>query len=120
VAGQRQRGDPGQADQHTHATIHSTISIPISTAMTSPITATNMAAAGSVGALPDGFAVVAHSYDVESGRMDLDQRGHGTAHEEFDIPVPRDGGIADLLAEAKRPDRRFVAVVCESVDRLAQ
>jgi site-specific DNA recombinase len=72
------------------------------------------------GALPPGFVIVAHFYDVESGRMDLAERGHGTAHEEFDISVPRDGGIADLLAEAKRQDRRFVAVVCESVDRLAR
>jgi site-specific DNA recombinase len=71
-------------------------------------------------ALPPGFVIVAHFYDVESGRMDLDQRGHGTAHEDFDIAVPRDGGVADLLAEAKRQDRRFVAVVCESVDRLAR
>jgi hypothetical protein len=30
------------------------------------------------------------------------------------------GRIADLLAEARRPDRRFVAVVCEAVDRLAR
>src|SRR5256714_15612716 len=52
--------------------------------------------------------------------MDLDERGHGRGHEEFDIPVPRDGGMADLLDEAKRADRRFVAVVCESVDRLAR
>jgi site-specific DNA recombinase len=71
-------------------------------------------------ALPDSFVIVAHFYDVESGRMDIDLRGHGTAHEEFDIAIPRDGGVADLLAEARRPDRRFVAVVCESVDRLAR
>jgi DNA invertase Pin-like site-specific DNA recombinase len=71
-------------------------------------------------ALPDGFVIVAHFYDVESGRMDMEARGHGHGHEQFDIPVPRDGGVADLLAEASRADRRFVAVVCESVDRLAR
>jgi DNA invertase Pin-like site-specific DNA recombinase len=71
-------------------------------------------------ALPGSFVIVAHFYDVESGRMDIDLRGHGRAHEEFDIAVPRDGGVADLLAEARRADRRFVAVVCESVDRLAR
>jgi site-specific DNA recombinase len=52
--------------------------------------------------------------------MDMEARGHGHGHEQFDIPVPRDGGVADLLAEASRADRRFVAVVCESVDRLAR
>jgi DNA invertase Pin-like site-specific DNA recombinase len=38
----------------------------------------------------------------------------------FNVPVPRDGGVADLLEEARQPNRRFVAVVCESVDRLAR
>jgi site-specific DNA recombinase len=71
-------------------------------------------------ALPDGFVVVAHFYDVESGRTAMELRGHGDRHKKFDIPIPRDGGIADLLAEAKRPDRRFVAVVCESVERIAR
>lgn len=51
-------------------------------------------------ALPETAAIVVHFYDVESGRMDLDKRGRGHAHEQFDIPVPRDGGLADLLAEA--------------------
>jgi site-specific DNA recombinase len=71
-------------------------------------------------ALPAGWVIVAHFYDVESGRAPLETRGRGTAHEQFDIPIPRDGGIADLLAEAKRPDRRFDAVICESIDRIAR
>jgi Recombinase len=71
-------------------------------------------------ALPDGFVIVAHFFDVESGRKDLADRGRGHAHERFAIPVPRDGGIADLLEEAVRPDRRFVAVVCESIERVAR
>lgn len=71
-------------------------------------------------ALPDGFVIVAHFYDVESGRKDLADRGRGHAHERLAIPVPRDGGIADLLEEAARPDRRFVAVVCESIERVAR
>ena len=36
------------------------------------------------------------------------------------FPIARDVSIADLLAEAKRPDRRFVAVVVESIDRVAR
>jgi len=64
--------------------------------------------------------VVAHFYDIESGRTDLALRGRGHAHEAFDIPIPRDGGIQDLLAEADRPDRRFDVVVCESIDRISR
>ncbi|MDP9799013.1 DNA invertase Pin-like site-specific DNA recombinase [Catenuloplanes nepalensis] len=71
-------------------------------------------------ALPPGAMIVAHFYDVESGRMDLDRRGLGHAHEQFDIPIPRDGGIQDLLAEANRPGRRFDGVICESIDRVAR
>ena len=70
--------------------------------------------------LPDNMVVVLHFYDIESGRGDLALRGHGDAHEKFDLPIPRDGGIDDLLAEAKRADRRFDVVICESVDRIAR
>ncbi|GLY85982.1 hypothetical protein Airi02_039110 [Actinoallomurus iriomotensis] len=64
--------------------------------------------------------IVAHFYDIESGRKELDDRGHSRAHEQFDIAIPRDGGIQDLLTEAARPDRRFTAVICESIDRVAR
>lgn len=70
-------------------------------------------------ALPPNAVIVAFFWDVESGRKDLDQRGTG-AHDKFDIAVPRDGGLPELLAEAKRKDRRFDAVICESVDRIAR
>jgi site-specific DNA recombinase len=63
---------------------------------------------------------VAHFYDVESGRKSLDARGYSLAHERFDIPIPRDGGIQDLLADAKSPTRRFDAVICESIERVAR
>lgn len=75
---------------------------------------------GSQAALPDNAVIVAHYYDVESGRMALDARGRGKAHEQFLIPIPRDGGIQDLLEEAQRPDRRFDAVICEAVERIAR
>ncbi|WP_433241561.1 recombinase family protein [Actinomadura nitritigenes] len=71
-------------------------------------------------ALPGQAMIVAHFYDIESGRKDLETRGFGRGHERFNIPVPRDGGIQDLLAEASQPDRRFDAVICESVDRIAR
>ena len=67
--------------------------------------------------LPEDALIVAHFYDIESGRKDLAARGRGSAHEQFTIPIPRDGGIQDVLAEAERPDRRFDYVICESIDR---
>jgi len=70
--------------------------------------------------LPDDAVIVATFYDVESGRKDLDARGRGTAHEMFEIPIHRDGGINDLLAEADRADRRFDYVICESIERIAR
>ena len=70
-------------------------------------------------ALPPNAVIVAFFWDVESGRKDIENRGTG-AHGKFDIAVPRDGGLPELLAEAKRKDRRFDAVICESVDRIAR
>jgi site-specific DNA recombinase len=49
-----------------------------------------------------------------------DARGRGAAHQAFDLRIPRDGGIPDLLAEARRPGCRFDAVICESIDRIAR
>jgi len=39
-------------------------------------------------ALPAGFVIVAHYFDVESGRMELDQRGRRAAYAQFDITIP--------------------------------
>ena len=71
-------------------------------------------------ALPPGWVIVAHFYDVESGRKELDERGRSLAYRNFNISIPRDGGISDLLEEAQRPDRRFAAVICESIERVAR
>jgi site-specific DNA recombinase len=70
--------------------------------------------------LPPHAVIVAYFYDVESGRTDLALRGRGHAHEAFDIPIPRDGGLQELLAEAERPDRRFDVVICEGIDRISR
>ncbi|SDN11359.1 Site-specific DNA recombinase [Lentzea albidocapillata subsp. violacea] len=72
------------------------------------------------GAVPDAWVIVCHFYDVESGRMELDQRGHGTGYDRFDIPIARDGGMADLLDEAQHSSRRFDVVICESTSRVAR
>lgn len=76
--------------------------------------------ANSRAALPAHAIITAHFYDIESGRKSLALRGTGRGHEHMDIPVPRDGGITELLAEAASPDRRFDAVICESIDRIAR
>ncbi len=71
-------------------------------------------------AVPESWVIVAHFYDVESGRMELGDRGQKTGYERFDIPIARDGGINDLLDEAGHPGRRFDVVICESVSRVAR
>ncbi|MGC7102054.1 recombinase family protein [Amycolatopsis lurida] len=71
-------------------------------------------------AIPESWVIVIHVYDVESGRMELDARGRGGNYERFDIPIARDGGIADLLEEAASPGRRFDVVICESISRVAR
>jgi hypothetical protein len=60
--------------------------------------------------LPPGWYIAAYYWDIESGGLTIYQRGHGIAHEHFtDIGIPRDGGLADLLAEAASPAPRFAA-----------
>ncbi|MFJ8912998.1 recombinase family protein [Amycolatopsis sp. NPDC102389] len=71
-------------------------------------------------AIPESWVIVAHFYDVESGRMDLAARGRGENYDRFDIPIARDGGIADLLTEAADPKRRFDVVICENIARVAR
>lgn len=50
--------------------------------------------------LPPGWFIAAWFWDIESGGLDLEQRGHGTAHQAVNVGLPRDGGLAALLAEA--------------------
>jgi len=71
-------------------------------------------------ALPDGWEIVAWFWDIESGRTALERRGQGDAHEHIKVPLPRDGGLIELVAEAEYPGRRFEAVICESIDRVAR
>ena len=71
--------------------------------------------------LPAGWRVTACYWDVESGGIDLDQRGHSEAWRPFaEAGIPRDGGIADLISEAKSPAPPFAAVVCEDIERSAR
>ena len=68
--------------------------------------------------LPAGWFIAAVYWDIESGAIDLEQRSQGHAYQAFaDSDLPRDGGMADLLTEAKAPAPRFAAVVCEDIER---
>ena len=72
------------------------------------------------GAKPEAWLIVGYFYDVESGRLELSSRGRADNTHRFDIPVPREGGLDDLLAEAAHPGRRFDVVLCDSVSRVAR
>jgi site-specific DNA recombinase len=65
-----------------------------------------------------GGVIVAHYWDIESGRKQLIERGNGADGGLFGITVPRDGGLTDLLRAA--PERPFDAVIVESIDRLSR
>jgi site-specific DNA recombinase len=68
--------------------------------------------------LAPGFFISRYFWDIESGGLPTEQRGHGTAHEQLaDIGIPRDGGLADLLAEAASPVPGFAAVICADIER---
>ncbi|GHH22975.1 recombinase family protein [Streptomyces lanatus] len=70
--------------------------------------------------LPEAWVITWHFYDVESGRLGLEARGRKEGYERFSIPIARDGGIADLLAEAGTDQCRFDVVICEGVARVAR
>jgi site-specific DNA recombinase len=68
--------------------------------------------------LPAGWFIAAVYWDIESGAIDLEARSQGQAYKQFaDAGIPRDGGMADLLTEAKAPAPKFAAVVCEDIER---
>ena len=71
--------------------------------------------------LPPGWYVAGYYWDVESGGLDLEARSQGDAWRPFAAAgIPRDGGLADLLTEAKAPLPRFAAVICEDIERSAR
>jgi site-specific DNA recombinase len=69
-------------------------------------------------ALPPAYTIVATFYDIGSGRLTPQERGIGRSG--LELSLPREGGLGDLLAEAARPDRRFHAVVCTSIESIAR
>ena len=85
-----------------------------------PIASMNRQVRKSRAWLPAGCQIVANYWDVESGGNDLEDRGYGDAWQVAAAAgIPRDGGIADLLNEAKSPTTNFAFVVCEDIERSA-
>ncbi|MFI7337218.1 recombinase family protein [Streptomyces sp. NPDC050085] len=71
-------------------------------------------------ALPATWTITCHFFDVESGRLPLAMRGNKENAAMFGIPIPRDGGISDLLEEASSRGRRFDVAISESTSRIAR
>ncbi len=86
--------------------------------MQDPRASLNRQLRASRGWLPPGWFIAAYYWDVESGGIDLEARSQGQAWRAFaDAGIPRDGGMADLLAEAAAPAPKFAAVICEDIER---
>jgi DNA invertase Pin-like site-specific DNA recombinase len=73
------------------------------------------------GWLPAGWYIAAVFADVESGGLDLEDRSRtGSWQVLTGAGLQRDGGIADMLAEAASPEPRFAIVACEDIERSAR
>jgi DNA invertase Pin-like site-specific DNA recombinase len=71
--------------------------------------------------LPAGWYIAGYYWDIESGGLDLENRSQTDSWQQFTAAgIPRDGGMADLLTEAKAPLPRFAAVICEDIERSAR
>jgi hypothetical protein len=71
--------------------------------------------------LPAGCQIVSYYWDVETGGLDLEDRGLGDPSQiAAAAGIARDGGLADLLAEAKSPAPAFAFVVGEDIERSAR
>jgi DNA invertase Pin-like site-specific DNA recombinase len=67
-----------------------------------------------------GGQVVAVYYEVETGTARYEARGVTSALALSAIPIPRAGGLHDLVDDAHRTPRPFDRVVCESINRLTR
>ena len=68
-----------------------------------------------------GWYIAAVFADVESGGIDIEDRSRtGSWQVLTDAGLQRDGGIADMLAEAASPEPRFAVVACEDIERSAR
>src|SRR6185437_6019411 len=71
--------------------------------------------------LPPGWYLARVYADVESGATDLDNRSQTESWTVLTgAGLRRDGGMADLLAEAMSPDPCFSVVVVEEIERASR
>jgi DNA invertase Pin-like site-specific DNA recombinase len=71
--------------------------------------------------MPPGWYIAAVFADVESGAIDIENRSKtGSWHVLTGAGLQRDGGMADMLAEAASPEPRFAVVACEDIERSAR
>jgi len=65
---------------------------------------------------------VAWYWDIESGALDLADRSQGEGWRQVaaQVGIPRDGGVADLIADAAAPAPKFAAATCEEIERVAR
>ncbi|MFI7643367.1 recombinase family protein [Nonomuraea sp. NPDC049400] len=70
--------------------------------------------------LAPGEEFTAYFWDVESGMLGLDERSQASAEDyaRLGVPVPRDGGLRELLECVERGDINRVA--CERIGRVAR
>ncbi|PSK88718.1 resolvase-like protein [Murinocardiopsis flavida] len=70
--------------------------------------------------LDDGEAFAGHYWDVESGYLGLDKRSLGDEafYRQLGVPLPRDGGLTELLEAARAG--HITRVLCERSDRCAR
>lgn len=70
--------------------------------------------------LSPGETFTAHYWDVESGMLGIDERSQVSDDDyaRLAIPVPRDGGMRELLEAVERGD--IDRVVCERISRVAR
>lgn len=67
----------------------------------------------------DDGVIVAHFYDIESGKRRYEDRGTGNLTG-FDIDIPRDGGLQELLTSAAGKKPPFDRIIVESINRLSR
>ena len=67
-----------------------------------------------------GGHIVVVYYEIETGSSSYERRGTRTNLAGYNLPIPRAGGLHELVRDAQRSPRPFDRVVCESINRLAR
>lgn len=72
--------------------------------------------------LEPGEEFTGYYWDVEPGMLGLDERSQigFDVYQRLGVPVPRDGGLNDLLEAVERGERPGERVGCERISRVAR